>query len=190
MWPFERVVLRPWRRRLGSRAAGRVLEIGAGTGSQLRWYGSAANVTALEPDGAMAARAWRRAARGPACVRLVIGSAEDLPFAAFSFDTVVFTFAFCSIREPALVLAEVDRVLSSGGRLLMLEHVHVPWQPGRSLQRVVAPRWAAAAGGCRLDRDTVHMVREAGFEVLEVRRHALQWIIELVARKQSPLTPK
>ena len=69
-----------------------------------------------------------------------------------------------------------------GGRLLMLEHVHLPWQPGRRLQSWAAPAWAAVAGGCRLDRDTGRFVREAGFLVLHERSHVLGWIVELEAR--------
>src|SRR5665811_203659 len=50
MWPFERAALGAWRRRLAAPARGRVLEVGAGTGTQLRWYPAGAEVTALEPD--------------------------------------------------------------------------------------------------------------------------------------------
>ena len=186
MWPLEQVLLGAWRRRIGARAGGRVLEIGAGTGSQLRWYAPGAVVTALEPDRAMAARARRRAARAHAPVEIVIGSAEELPFAAGSFDTVVFTFAFCSVADTAKVLAELRRVLVPGGRLLMLEHVHLPWRPGRRLQSRAAPAWAAAAGGCRLDRDTVGLVRAAGLEVPDVRAHVLGWIVELLGCNPGP----
>lgn len=186
MWPFERALLGAWRRRIGARAVGRVLEIGAGTGSQLRWYAPGVVVTALEPDVTMAARARPRAARAHAPVAIVIGSAEELPFAAGSFDTVVFTFAFCSVADTAKVLAEVRRVLVPGGRLLMLEHVHLPWEPGRRLQSRAAPAWAAAAGGCRLDRDTAGLVRAAGLDVLDVRAHMLGWIVELLGRSPGP----
>lgn len=181
MWPVERLAVGAWRRRLGARARGRVLEVGVGSGSQLRWYVPGAVVTALEPSAAMATRARRRAARAAVPVAVVDGVAEELPFAAASFDTVVFTFAFCSVTEPDRVLAEVRRVLVPGGRLLMLEHVHLPWQPGRRLQSRVAPVWAAATDGCRLDRDTVRLVRAAGLQVRSVRTHALGWIVELQA---------
>ncbi len=180
MWPFERAVIGAWRRRLGARAGGRVLEIGAGTGSQFRWYGPDVAVTALEPHRSMAARARWRAARAPTSVEIVLGAAEALPFAAASFDTVVFAFALCSVGDPVKALAEVRRVLVPGGRLLMIEHVHLPWQPGRRLQSWAAPAWAAAAGGCRLDRDTVTLVRETGLHVHDVRSHALCWIVELL----------
>jgi ubiquinone/menaquinone biosynthesis C-methylase UbiE len=136
---------------------------------------------ALEPDAGMAARALRRAVRAAAAVTVQDGVAEALPFAAASFDTAVATFSLCSVADPAAALAELSRVLVPGGRLLLLEHVHLPWQPGRWLQSQAAPAWAAVAGGCRLDRDTVRFVREAGFIVLHERAHVLGWIVEIVA---------
>lgn len=181
MWPLERTVLATWRRRLGARACGRVLEVGAGTGSQLRWYRLGATVTALEPSMAMTARARRRAARAAVPVEIVTGAAEASPFAAAAFDTVVFAFAFCSVRDPRRALVEARRVLVPGGRLVMLEHVHLRWQPGRLLQSLAAPAWASLAGGCRLDRDTVRFVRDAGFSIVDLRSHACGWIVELLA---------
>ena len=181
MWPFERAAIGAWRCRLAARAGGRVLEIGTGTGSQLRWYGDGLEVVALEPDPEMAARARRQVVRAAAHVRIVEGQAEALPFPDGSFDTAVATFCLCSVTDPAAALAELHRVLVPGGRLLAIEHVHLSWQPGRRLQSLAAPAWASVAGGCRLDRDTVATVREAGFDLLEVRRHVLGWIVELAA---------
>lgn len=182
MWPFERAALGDWRRRLAARARGRVLEVGAGTGSQLRWYPAGVEVTALEPDPGMAARARRAAARAAANVTVVEGVAEHLQFAAASFDSVFTSFSFCTVTDPQAALLEIRRVLIPGGRLLMLEHVHLPWQPGRRLQSWAAPVWATVAGGCRLDRDTGRFVREAGFRVLHERSHVLGWIVEVEAR--------
>lgn len=185
MWPFERAAVGAWRRRLVAAARGRVLEIGAGTGSQLRWYAPGVDVTALEPDVSMAERARRRAAQAAARVSVVEGRAEELQFDDASFDTAVSAFALCSVADPSAALDELRRVLVPGGTLLLLEHVHLAWEPGRSLQTRAAPAWAAAAGGCRLDRDTVRFAREAGFSVLRERAHVAGWIREAQAR--SPI---
>jgi len=185
MWPFERAAVGAWRRRLAATASGRVLEIGAGTGSQLRWYAAGADVTALEPDVSMLERARRRAAQAAARVTVVEGRAEELQFDDASFDTAVSAFALCTVADPAAALDELRRVLVPGGTLLLLEHVHLTWEPGRSLQTMAAPAWAAAAGGCRLDRETVRSAREAGFTVLQERAHLAGWIRE--ARARSPI---
>lgn len=187
MWPFERAAVAGWRRRLALEARGRVLEIAAGTGAQFRWYAPAAAVTALEPDHGMLARARRQAARAAAHVTVVEGRAEELPFPDGSYDAAVSTFALCTVPDPAAALAELRRVLVPGGGLLLLEHVHLPWEPGRSLQSRAAPAWASLAGGCRLDRDTVRFAREAGFAVLREHAHVAGWIVEASLRSPSGL---
>ena len=133
----------------------------------------------------MRERARRRAARAAARVTVVDGRAEELPFPDASFDAAVSAFALCTVADPAAALAELRRVLVPGGALLLLEHVHLHWEPGRALQSRAAPAWAAVAGGCRLDRDTVRFAREAGFLVLQERAHVAGWIVE--ASLRSPL---
>ena len=161
-----------------------MLEIGTGTGAQFRWYAPDASVTAVEPDASMRERARRRASRAAARVAVVEGRAEELPFADASFDAAVSAFALCTVADPAAALAELRRVLVPGGTLLLLEHVHLRWEPGRTLQSRAAPAWAAVAGGCRLDRDTVRTAVEAGFDVEEQRAHVAGWIVE--ARLSAP----
>jgi ubiquinone/menaquinone biosynthesis C-methylase UbiE len=126
----------------------------------------------------MLERARRRAPEAAAQVTVVEGRAEDLPFADASFDAAVSAFTLCTVADPAAALAELRRVLVRGGRLLLLEHVHLPWEPGRTLQSRAAPAWAAVAGGCRLDRDTVRTAVAAGFTVVRHRSHVAGWIVE------------
>ena len=185
MWPFERAAVGGWRRRLAVLARGRVLEIGTGTGAQLRWYAPGApsrRSSPMPPCGSGRGGGRRGAA---ASVTLVDGRAEELPFADASFDAAVSAFALCTVADPAAALAELRRVLVPGGTLLLLEHVHLHWEPGRALQSRAAPAWAAVAGGCRLDRDTVRFAREAGFSVLQEHTHVAGWIVE--ASLRSPL---
>ncbi|HEX5643461.1 MAG TPA: methyltransferase domain-containing protein [Thermoleophilia bacterium] len=185
MWPLERTALGAWRRRLAAGARGRVLEIGTGTGAQLAWYAPGTRVTALEPDAGMLARARRRATRAAASVTVVEGRAEELPFADAGFDAAVSAFALCTVADPAAALAEVRRVLVPGGTLQLLEHVHLPWEPGRALQSRAAPAWASVAGGCRLDRDTLRSAREAGFVVVSARTHVAGWVVQASLRAPS-----
>ena len=181
MWPFERAAVGAWRRRLAAAARGRVLEIGSGTGAQLRWYAPGAEVTALEPDEGMRARL--SGARS-ACERAGHGRRAGAPRTcrsrAASFDTAVSAFALCTVSDPAAALAELRRVLVPGGTLLLLEHVHLTWEPGRALQTAAAPAWAAVAGGCRLDRDTLRTAREVGFTLVRQQEHVAGWIVEAV----------
>ena len=206
MWPAEKLLVRRWRRRLYAAASAaaragvagaepipggpRVLEIGAGTGAGFAFYAPGTQVAAIEPSIVMAARARIRAVslRGasrnghlPVVVTVVGSYAEKLPFSDGSFDSAIATLTLCSVTDPAAAFAEVRRVLRPGGRLFMLEHVHNTWQPARRLQSLAAPAWRRLAWGCRLDQDTVGLLKAAGFTVERRRDHLLGWIVELEA---------
>jgi len=133
--------------------------------------------------------AGRSAPGGPdptAIVVTVVGSyAEKLPFSDGSFDSAIATLTLCSVADPAAAFAEVRRVLRPGGRLFLLEHVHNAWQPARRLQSLAAPTWRRLAWGCRLDQDTVGLLKAAGFTVERRRDHLLGWIVELEASAGS-----
>lgn len=86
--------LDPWRRALAAGASGRVLELGIGTGQNLRFYGSSACLVGAEPDLRMLQRARRRAAVAPLRVGLVAAVGEALPFRDGSFDEVIASLVF------------------------------------------------------------------------------------------------
>jgi ubiquinone/menaquinone biosynthesis C-methylase UbiE len=161
--------LDPYRQRAIAAAGGGVLEIGAGSGRNFALYGpQVEGICALDPSPELLRLARRRAAAARVRVRLVRGSAELLPFAAASFDTVVTTWTLCSIPDPARALAEARRVLRSGGRLVFVEHGLAP-EPGVARwQRRLTPYWRPLAGGCHLDRPIDDLVRAAGFDIAEI----------------------
>ena len=98
------------RRRLVERAAGGVLEIGAGTGRNLPRYRTATWVVALEPAPGMRARAIQAARAARVAVEVVDGRAEDLPFPDAAVDTVVASLVLCTVPDLAQTLAEARRV--------------------------------------------------------------------------------
>jgi len=156
LWLGERLGMARRRRELLAGARGAVLEIGAGTGLNLRHYPQGLGELVLaEPAETMAARIDLGQVPQGVEARLVRAPAEQLPFAAGSFDTVVSTLVLCTVSDPARAVAEVARVLAPGGRLLFCEHVAA--RPGvrHALQRGSARAWAAFADGCRCDRPTL-----------------------------------
>lgn len=164
MAPIELLSLRRTRRSLVADAPGRVLEIGAGTGLNLPHYRAAVEVIATEPEPAMLERACRRAAAAPVPVRLVLASAEALPFPDAAFDTVVVTCVFCTVPDPERGFWEIHRVLKPGGELRLLEHVRAPSPWAARLQDRLTPRWSRIAGGCCLNRPTLETALAAGFQ--------------------------
>lgn len=155
----------PLRARVASGARGRVLEVAAGSGLNFRHYDASADVIAVEPAVGMRARADERRFRARAVIEVVDGRAESLPFDAGSFDTVLITFALCSIKRLDGTLAELKRVLRTGGELRLVEHVKSEDPRVERLQRRLEPTWKWAFGGCSLLRDVRGELARVGFEV-------------------------
>jgi ubiquinone/menaquinone biosynthesis C-methylase UbiE len=149
-------------------ASGRVIEIGCGSGLNLPFYDPGVSaVVGVDPSMWLLALARRRAAGGPP-VELVVGSAEQLPFARATFDTAVTTWTLCSIPDPARALAEVGRVLRPGGRLVFIEHGRAPESGVRAWQDRLTPLWKPIAGGCHLNRAIDELIRASGFTIVQL----------------------
>lgn len=162
LWLGERLGMARRRRELLAGARGAVLEIGAGTGLNLRHYsGKLEELVLVEPGELMAKQIDLSRAPEGVSARVVSAPAERLPFDDDSFDTVVSTLVLCTVADPARSLAEVARVLRPGGRLLFCEHVGASSGWRRALQRRSARPWAAFADGCRCDRPTLATIESA-----------------------------
>ncbi|MDX1662243.1 MAG: class I SAM-dependent methyltransferase [Candidatus Promineifilaceae bacterium] len=127
---------RAWQRAALPFVAGeRVLEIAHGPGHMLLALArSGYHVVGLDLSPHMGRQARRRLSRAGFSLRLVRGTAQALPFAGGSFDTVVSTFPTAFILEPATIAA-VYRVLQPGGRLVVVPEGHLTGQG--PLQRLI-----------------------------------------------------
>lgn len=158
--------LMPYRRRVISAAAGRVLEIGGGSGLNFALYPSAATrIVALELSPRLLEMAKLRAGATDAPVALVRANAERIPLLDHSVDTIVMTWTLCSVGNVALALREMRRVLQPGGRLLFAEHGASAEPRVRRWQNRLTPIWKHIAGGCHLNRPVRELLENAGFEI-------------------------
>ena len=170
----EAAGLQAHREALLSRASGRVVEIGAGTGRNLDFYGEGVeSLTVTEPDPHMARRLERRVEEHPRPVELVRAPAEELPFEDGQFDVAVSTLVLCGVHDQQRALGELRRVLKPGGALIFIEHVRSE-EPGLA-------RWQDRLNGlnrfvarCSCNRSTVEAIRAAGFTIIELQRDELQ----------------
>jgi ubiquinone/menaquinone biosynthesis C-methylase UbiE len=155
--------LRERRERLVPRAHGAVLEVGIGSGLNLPFYdrGRVRSLSAVDPSAELLAMARKKAKALGMEVELEQQSAARLPFPAGRFDCVLVTWTLCSIPDPAAALAEMRRVLKSGGELLFVEHGLAPDPGVARWQRRLTPLWRPLAGGCHLDRPIEALVRGA-----------------------------
>ncbi len=143
-----------YRRKTIPRAHGDVLELGIGAGANLLHYDPAhvTHLVGIEPSAELRAMAAAAPRAEGLRLDLVDSTAETLPFAARSFDSVVCTFTLCSVMDVDAVLAEARRVLRPGGALLFAEHGRAPDAGVARWQRRLEPLWTPLAGGCHLSR--------------------------------------
>jgi SAM-dependent methyltransferase len=165
----------PRRAALLAEARGRVLEVGAGTGLNLRYYPAEVDeIVATDPEAGMMRRAEAKAAELDRPVSFVEASAEELPFADEEFNTVVCTLVLCSVDDQGRALAQIRRVLKPDGRFLFLEHVRADDPKLARWQDRLDRPWSATIGqGCHPNRRTLPSIESAGFEVELIERGTL-----------------
>jgi ubiquinone/menaquinone biosynthesis C-methylase UbiE len=155
-----------YRQRTIASARGLVLEVGVGSGVNLRFYSRTVDrVFGIDLSPELLRLAHERTADAVVPVSLLRASAEHLPFADAAFDTMVMTWTLCSIASPLAALTEMRRVLKAGGRLLFVEHGLSPEISTARWQHRLTPYWKCISGGCHLDRKTDDLIRSAGFEI-------------------------
>ncbi len=150
--------------------SGRVLEIGAGTGTNFPFYPSTvAEVIAIEPERHLAAEARGAAALAPVPVTVTSDTAESFS-STEPFDAVVCSLVLCSIDQPDTVLRQLFSLLRPGGELRYLEHVAGDGWRAR-MQRVAdATVWPRLFGNCHTHRHTEQVIADSGFQVADSHR--------------------
>ncbi len=145
---------------------GRVLEIGFGSGLNVRFYPEqVSEVDAVEPADVAWALSDRRRQRSGVPVTRSGLDGQHLSADDASYDAVLTTFTLCTIPDVEGALAEVRRVLRPGGRVHFLEHGLAP-QPGVARwQRRLEPVQRRFAGGCHLTRPVPDLLERAGLAV-------------------------
>jgi ubiquinone/menaquinone biosynthesis C-methylase UbiE len=165
--------LRQMRRELLSQASGRTIDLGAGTGVNLDLFPEAVSDLVLaEPDPHML-KQLRVKAAGRGGVEVLGASAQELPFADYSFDTAVFTLVLCTVPDPATALSEAARVLKPGGKLLFIEHVRAGETGLAEWQDRLEKPWRFLADGCYCNRDTVATIEASPLSLVRVEQGRL-----------------
>ena len=156
----------------------RLLEIGAGTGLNFVLYPPATRGVATDPSTEMLKFA--RGKEKPEGVRLVQSCGESLPFKDDSFDAAVATLVFCSVASPRRSFAELQRVVKSGGTIVLLEHVRPNGVLGPIfdlINRITVPLCDD-----HFNRRTVDEARAVGLELQRVEA-SLMGIMNIIACK-------
>jgi ubiquinone/menaquinone biosynthesis C-methylase UbiE len=169
---------RPW---ACSRAAGHTLEVAIGTGLNLPYYPPAVRLSGIDLTPEMLAIARRRSADLSVPVALSEGDAQALPFRDEVFDTVVSTYAMCSVPDERAAVLEMRRVLKPGGRLILVDHIRSSVKPLYWLQRLMERM--PSRNRDELTRRPRDHVEATGFTIEESERLRAGVVERLVARK-------
>ncbi len=146
------------------------VELGSGSGTNLRYLPRGLRLVAVEPNEQAHPMLRRRAARYGIELELHAEFAEHFDLPSDSVEYVFCSLVLCSVRDPVQVIAEVRRVLKPGGRFVCIEHVEAPaGTRTRRLQHRIRGPWHWAFAGCDVCRSTGELLRAAGFRRVDVR---------------------
>lgn len=186
---FEPILFSGGREWACSQVQGEALEIAIGTGRNLPFYSAEVRLTGIELSPEMLAIARGRAAELRRDVDLRLGDAQALDFPDESFDTVVCTLGLCTIPDDRGAAAEAHRVLRTGGRFLLMEHVRSPSLPVRAVERLLDPL-SVRLQGDHLVRDPLDYLASVGFEIQRVERSKWGIVERVAARKPGKAPPE
>lgn len=152
-------------------AHGNVLEIGVGSGLNLPFYdkNKISKLTAIDPSEDNWETVGVDIKKLPFEFEFIKASAEKLPFADKSFDSIVITYSLCTIPNTSKALKEMRRVLKKEGVLIFCEHGKAPDKNVILVQQFVNPVWKQMAGGCNLNRNIPEILENNGFKIQEIK---------------------
>lgn len=180
---IDRLVLGGHRRRLFSRASGRVLDVACGTGINVRYLPRTTDYVGVDISPEMLAKATARFDRLERGESLLEMDAQDLDLPEDSFDTVISSLSTCTFPDPSGALGEMARVCRPDGRILLLEHGRSDLGPIARFQD-----WHADAyyekHGCRWSQEPVDTVRDAGLEIRDATTAMAGIITAIEARPE------
>ncbi|MFT8321132.1 MAG: methyltransferase domain-containing protein [Bacillus sp. (in: firmicutes)] len=164
---MDRMIKEQWRIKLLSQVSGKVLEVGIGTGTNLKFYPKQIqSLTGVDFSEGMLKYAKEKASKEECKfpVELIEADIQELPFPDHTFDSVVSTCVFCSVPDPVKGLKELRRVCKPSGRIYMLEHMrsenNLVGLAMDLLNPVTVRLW-----GANINRETLKNIHLAGLKI-------------------------
>ena len=163
---MDKMIKNNWRNELIGQVQGKVLEVGVGTGANLAYYPSEAEVTGIDFSSGMLKKAREKLEEleNRKTIELVEMDAQELEFPDDSFDFIISTCVYCSVPDPVKGFQEMRRVCKPEGKILMLEHMRSDNPVMGSLMDVSNPL-VVKLWGANINRRTLDNIQNAGLKI-------------------------
>ncbi|TGV04684.1 class I SAM-dependent methyltransferase [Flavivirga rizhaonensis] len=149
-----------------------VIEIGAGTGANMRYLKVGTKLIAIEPNIHMHANLKKSAVKYGIHLEIkeVVGESIDLP--DNSCDFVVSTLVLCTVSSPMACINQIKRILKPSGVFIFIEHVKARDNSMLAfIQNLIHKPWHWFFEGCHTNRDTKQLLESVGFNKLELETY-------------------
>lgn len=182
-YPIERFLFQKYRKKVIPLAKGKILEVGVGTGKNLPYYSRTSELTAIDFSSGMLEIAQKRQYQlNLDHINLLEMDVQNLSFQDNPFDTIISTFVFCTVPDPAAGLRELYRVLKPGGEALFLEHMKSNWAI-INIHLYIMNTFTKTILGTSMIRETQRNIEKSGFKIISVENLKLDIIRFIIATK-------
>ena len=177
----EYLMFGKWRKQILSDLSGLVLDIGVGTGKNLKYYPDNCKVVGMDVSSKMLEHAKKRA-ENLDNVSLFVMDGEHLAFENHSFDYVITTFVLCSIPDPVTALKEMKRVCKPDGMVINMEHMKSKHAILSMIEDIFNPLTFGTMG-VNINRKTVENIKKAGLNKISEQNLAIKDVFRLIKSK-------
>ena len=155
---------------------GTILEIGPGTGINLKYYSSNTKIMLLEPNPLMYKHIKDNSNKLGTKIIILKNRAEKIPLKDESVDFVVSTLVLCSVNNVDKVLKEIYRNLKKGGKFIFIEHVaDVKGSFRRKIQNIsIHTPWKFFSDGCHPNREILNNIKRANFKKIKIEKYMMK----------------
>lgn len=167
-----------------AQAKAKILEVGIGSGANLKYYKSDQDVIGIDFSKEMLNLANKKIiSLKLENIKLKEMNIENMDFLDDTFDTVISTCVFCTVPNPEKGLKEVFRVLKPGGKAIFLEHMKSEnsiiniflWVMNQLTIRIL---------GTSLLRETEKSIRKAGFSKVTSKNLMMKDVLRLIVAEK------
>ncbi len=156
------------RRHVTAPLHGEVLEIGFGSGTNVKFFPEAVTkVYAIDPATIGREIATPRIAKRGIDVEFIGLDGAVIALPNNSVDCALSTLTLCTIPDVEQSLREIARVLKPGGTFHFFEHGRAPDVKTQKWQNRLTPVQKFIAGGCHLNRDIRELIDESPLTIAE-----------------------